>query len=443
MSSSPVTIFWFRRDLRLEDNTGLYHALKNSAPVLPLFIFDRTILDLLPNRQDHRVAFIHHHLQELDARLREHGSRLLVRHGRPLEVMQRLMEAFAVQSVYTNRDYEPDAIARDREIAALFAAHGIPFHSHKDQVIFDGSEVAKKDGRPYTVYTPYKNRWLEKLSPEDLQPLASEPLPGLFAAPMGQGVPSLAEIGFEPMAVDTTPLIDESIIRNYDRTRDYPAVNGTTRLSVHLRFGTIPIRKLVRLGRELNRVWLQELIWREFFTSILAHFPHVAGQPFKSQYAAIPWREERGDFARWCAGETGYPIVDAGMRELNATGFMHNRVRMITASFLCKHLLLPWQWGERYFAEKLLDYDLAANNGNWQWAAGCGCDAAPYFRVFNPEIQARKFDPEREYIRRWVPEVDSAAYPAPMVPHTAARIRAIETYTRALETARKRERKEM
>jgi len=364
MARPPVTVFWFRRDLRLEDNRGLYQALSSGLPVLPLFIFDREILDDLADKRDRRVAFIYQVLQRLHARLAEHGGGLLVRHGRPLEVWRQLLEEFPVQAVYTNRDYEPYAVARDRKVADLLAGHGIPFQMYKDQVIFDGDEVVKEGGSPYTVYTPFKNRWLAQLTLRDLHPAASETLLDHLAPAPASGVPSLQEIGFAPVAVDTDPVIDEAIIRSYDRTRDLPAVAGTTRLSVHLRFGTISIRRLAALGRALSPTWLQELIWREFFMSILAHFSHVVDQPFKPQYAAIPWREDRGDFARWCAGETGYPIVDAGMRELNATGFMHNRVRMITASFLCKHLLLPWLWGERYFAEKLLDYDLAANNGN-------------------------------------------------------------------------------
>lgn len=432
----PVTIFWFRRDLRIEDNAGLYHALQESSPVLPLFIFDRVILDDLDDRNDRRVAFIHQALRQIDAHLAEAGSRLLVRHGRPLEVWRELLRDHTIRAVHTNRDYEPYAIERDRAVAALLAEHGIPFHSHKDQVIFDGDEVVKEDGKPYTVYTPYMRRWLAHLTPEDLAAHPSEKLLARTAQGMPGGVPPLEEIGFAPMTVSTTPVVPEAIIRSYDRTRDLPAVAGTTRLSVHLRFGTVSVRELVRTGRELNRTWLSELIWREFFMSILARFPHVVDQPFKSQYAAIPWREEAEEFQRWCEGRTGYPIVDAGMRELNATGFMHNRVRMITASFLCKHLLHHWLRGERYFAQKLLDYDLAANNGNWQWAAGCGCDAAPYFRLFNPEIQTAKFDTKMEYIKRWVPELGTPAYPAPMVPHAAARIRALETYGRALKEAK-------
>ncbi len=437
MPDSSVILFWFRRDLRLEDNRGLFLALNSGRPVLPLFIFDRDILDPLADRHDRRVAFIHQALEALHRRMTEYGSGLMVRQGRPLEVWRQLVDEFPIAAVHTNRDYEPSALARDHEVAALLAERGIPFYHHKDQVIFDDDEVVKEGGSPYTVYTPYKNRWLARLTPEELRPCPGESLLDRLAPCPAGGVPPLETIGFAPMAVQIDPVIDETIIRSYDRTRDLPGVAGTTRLSVHLRFGTVSIRRLAALGRALNPTWLQELIWREFFMSILAHFPHVVDQPFKAQYAAVPWREDRGDFARWCAGETGYPMVDAGMRELNATGFMHNRVRMITASFLCKHLLLPWLWGERYFAGKLLDYDLAANNGNWQWAAGCGCDAAPYFRVFNPALQAAKFDPQQSYIRRWVPEVDSAGYPRPMVAHTAARIRALESYARALKGAQK------
>lgn len=436
MSSQPLVIFWFRRDLRFEDNTGLYHALKSGMPVLPLFIFDRNILDELKDSHDLRVAFIHAALKGLDAHLHTLGSGLLVRQGQPSLIWRELLSQYRIQAVYVNRDYEPYAFHRDHEVAALLAAQDIPFHQHKDQVIFDGDEVVKEDGAPYTVYTPYKKRWLARLRPEDLLPFPSANLLKHMLPHSSGGVPGLEEIGFRATAVETTPSIDEAIIRNYDRTRDFPGVMGTSRLGVHLRFGTVSIRQLVGRARELNQTWLEELIWREFFMTILAHFPQVVDQPFKPQYATIPWRENEDEFKRWCAGETGYPIVDAGMRELNTTGFMHNRVRMITASFLSKHLLLPWRWGEHYFAEKLLDYDLAANNGNWQWAAGCGCDAAPYFRVFNPEIQTEKFDPERVYIKRWVPEAGTAAYPGPMVPHKAARIRAVETYAKALASAK-------
>lgn len=481
MPPQPITIFWFRRDLRLDDNVGLYQALSTGVPVLPLFIFDRNILDDLSDKHDRRVAFIHQTLQRLDASLGRRGSGLLVRYGRPLAIWEELLGSLTIGQVHTNRDYEPYAIERDQAVAALLASRGIPMHLHKDQVIFDGKEVAKDDGSPYTVYTPYKNRWLSRLRPEDLAPSASEELldrllplehwpagitgggtpadmfpdaaagmgamaaagqptaageSGSGQAAAGSRLPRLADIGFESVAVECAPVVDEEIIRRYDRTRDLPAVAGTTRLSVHLRFGTVSVRQLVQRGRALNQTWLQELIWREFFMSILARFPHVVDRPFKSAYAAIPWRENRQDFQRWCDGETGYPIVDAGMRELNSTGFMHNRVRMITASFLAKHLLLPWLWGERYFAVKLLDYDLSANNGNWQWAAGCGCDAAPYFRLFNPELQTAKFDPQMEYVKKWVPELNTLHYPRPMVPHAAARIRALETYSKALAAAR-------
>lgn len=433
MAQTPVTIFWFRRDLRLEDNAGLHHALLSGAPVLPLFIFDLEILDKLRDRSDRRVAFIHAALQRIHNELKNHGSGLLVKIGRPLEIWEKLLSEYKVVQVYANEDYEPDAIRRDEQVGAFLQSHGIPFHTSKDHVIFARHQVVKENGAPYTVYTPYKNKWLSHLTPDDVAPCnCQDYLHGMLPQDLSS-LPPLSAIGFkESNAVFSEPLLDEQRIRVYHQQRDTPAVAGTSRLSEHLRFGTISIRHLVRQARAWNQIWLQELIWREFFAQILCHFPHVVDQPFKRAYAAIPWRENHEEFTRWCLGETGYPIVDAGMRELNHTGFMHNRVRMITAGFLCKHLLLPWLWGERYFAEKLLDYDLASNNGNWQWAAGCGCDAAPYFRVFNPDQQTQKFDPQRRYIKRWVPEVDSAAYPQPMVNHTAARIRAISTYRQAL-----------
>ncbi|MBN2354796.1 deoxyribodipyrimidine photo-lyase [candidate division KSB1 bacterium] len=434
MSNTSVCIFWFRRDLRLEDNTALHQALRSGHPVLPLFIFDSHILTGIVDNKDRRVEFIHLTLKELQQRLVQAGSSLLVRQGEPLEVWRELIAKFPIQAVYANRDYEPYAIDRDQHVSEFLKKAGVPFHTFKDHVIFERDEAVKEDGSPYTVYTPYKNKWLKTLQPNMLKPSPSESSLQSQYQCRPFSLLSLNEIGFEPVG-NTFPdkALNETIVKNYHKQRDYPGVEGTTRLGLHIRFGTVSIRRLVRKALELNETWLSELIWREFFTSILHHFPHTADQPFKKAYAAVPWREDHNDFERWCSGTTGYPMVDAGMRQLNETGFMHNRVRMIAASFLCKHLLLPWQWGERYFAEKLLDYDMAANVGNWQWAAGCGCDAAPYFRVFNPELQQKKFDPERIYLKKWLPEIDTPDYPSPMIPHTAARIRALQAYKSALK----------
>ena len=436
MNDNAVTIFWFRRDLRLNDNAALHHALQGGVPVLPLFIFDADILEPLSNRADRRVAFIHAALKGLDQTLRRTHSGIVIRQGRPLQVWQEVLEEHTVIEVHANRDYEPYALKRDQEIGELLRSRGIPFHLSKDQLIFDRDEIVTGAGGPYTVYTPYKNKWLSRLTPNDLAPYDCERHLERMASFHPPDFPALSGIGFAELpGAFAEPRLDETLLRDYHLHRDYPALSGTSRMSAHLRFGTVSIRALVRQAREWNQTWLQELVWREFFSQILFHFPQVVDQPFKKAYAAIPWRENESDLARWCDGQTGYPMVDAGMRELNQTGFMHNRVRMITAGFLCKHLLLPWLWGERYFAEKLLDYDLASNNGNWQWAAGCGCDAAPYFRVFNPELQQQKFDPQQHYIRRWVPELGTPRYPAPMVFHAAARIRAITTYRSALAGA--------
>lgn len=430
---TKICLFWFRRDLRLEDNAGLYYALKSGIPVLPLFIFDTDILSLLSSPEDRRVSFIHAAVQALQAQLVLAGSSLLTLHGSPATLFRELLQRYDITAVYTNHDYEPGARQRDSDIAALLQASGISFHSFKDQVIFEKDEIIKDNGQPYTVFTPYSRKWLQQLGPFFLKAYPSlQYVKALYpTAPFP--IPSLKDIGFQGPAYSfSVPAPDELIIRNYDKQRDFPAIHGTSRLSVHLRFGTLSIRALAREGRLLNDTWLKELIWRDFYMAILYHFPHVTTQSFKKQYDRIQWRNNEQEFEAWCHGRTGYPIVDAGMRELNATGFMHNRVRMIVASFLCKHLLIDWRWGEAYFAEQLLDYDLAANNGGWQWAAGSGCDAAPYFRIFNPYEQTRKFDPQLAYIRKWVPELDSFDYPQPIVDHKEARERALRVYKAGL-----------
>lgn len=444
ITQAPVAIFWFRRDLRLDDNAGLYHALKGPLPVLPLFIFDTDILDDLPHPKDARVEFIHQALHRIRDELEGLGGAVLVCHGKPEEVWATILRSIPVGAVYTNRDYEPYAKKRDGAIADLLKKNHIPFYSSKDHVIFEQGEILKDDRSPYTVFTPYSRKWLAKLATRQVYDhtgmqsffLTAYPNSKYFDRFLKTGplpYPTLAELGFEPAGIPFPPAtVTRDLVRKYDKTRNFPGEAGTSRLGIHFRFGTISIREKARHAQALSPVYLNELIWRDFYSQILAHFPHVVDQPFKPQYARIPWREAPEEFQCWCDGRTGYPIVDAGMRELNATGFMHNRVRMITASFLTKHLLIDWRLGEAYFAQKLLDFDLASNNGGWQWAAGCGTDAAPYFRIFNPSEQTKKFDPEFRYIRRWVPEFDTAAYPPPIVEHSYARQRCLETYKKAL-----------
>jgi deoxyribodipyrimidine photo-lyase len=445
-----VSIFWFRRDLRLQDNAGLYHALRSNFPVLPLFIFDTTILDELEDPADARVSFLYQCVQDLQAQLQALGSTLLVRYGTPTEVWAQLLQEFVVASAYTNHDYEPSAIQRDQQIEHLLQQQGIPFLSFKDQVIFEKREVAKADGNPYTVFTPYSRTWknllgsrMDKVKENGLEsPLSFylKPYPTekyfdhLFQlAP--QPIPALEAMGFQPSSIPIPAnTVSRGLIKQYDKTRDYPYLLGTSRLGIHFRFGTISIREKARRAQELNETFLNELIWRDFYAQILANFPHVAKRSFRPEYDRIEWRNDEKEFERWCTGTTGYPIVDAGIRELNATGYMHNRVRMITASFLTKHLLIDWRWGEAYFAKKLLDFDLASNNGGWQWAAGSGTDAAPYFRVFSPAAQQEKFDPEYKYVRQWVPEYGTTAYPKPIVEHKMARERCLEVYKVALQT---------
>ena len=424
------TIFWFRRDLRLKDNAGLYHALQENNAVQPIFIFDKRILEKLEEKADRRVEFIHQSLILLKQQLEELDSSLLVLHGDPLDIFKTLNP----RAVYTNHDYEPYARERDKGVKTILEGKGISFKTFKDQVIFDRDEVVKDDGTPYTVFTPYSRKWKAKLSPFYLKAYPSQKYFHHLAKVKPLPFPTLEEIGFKSTGA-TFPerVVRKSIVTSYDKTRDFPSIHGTTRLSVHLRFGTVSIRKLAQLARSTNETWLNELIWREFYQMILWHFPHVEARSFKPAYDGVEWRNDTKEFHAWCEGRTGYPIVDAGMRELNTTGFMHNRVRMITASFLTKHLLIDWRWGEAYFASKLLDYDLASNNGGWQWAAGSGCDAAPYFRVFNPEIQTKKFDPELSYVKKWVTEFGTDQYVKPIVEHKFARDRAIRVYKKALQ----------
>ena len=434
-----VSVFWFRRDLRWQDNAGLYHALYQAKleghQVLPIFVFDKTILVQSEDKADRRVDFIHQTLTRLQNELVAKGKSLWVQYGTPIEVFEKLFAEFNIASVYTNHDYGPKANARDKSIEALALKNGASFHHYKDQVIFEKDEVTKDDGKPYTIYTPYANKWRTVWSQQIPKKHPSEKLLDYFLDTKAFKLPSLKEIGFEKTDLVIPPMsYDTKLVKNYTEQRNFPALNATTHLSVHLRFGTISARTLALETQSLNSTFFNELIWRDFYHMILWHFPQIAeGKSFKPKYDFIEWRNNEKEFEAWCQGKTGYPIVDAGMRELNTTGFMHNRVRMIVASFLTKHLLIDWRWGEAYFAQKLLDFDLAANNGGWQWASGSGCDAAPYFRVFNPRLQTEKFDKELKYIRHWVPELDSLEYPQPIVVHEVARERVLAAYAKALK----------
>jgi deoxyribodipyrimidine photo-lyase len=432
-----ISIFWFRRDLRLDDNTALFHALKGKYPVQCIFIFDETILNKLEDKEDKRVTFIWQQLQRLNVELKSFGSSLLVINGKPDTVWKQLLKSYAIAEVYTNHDYEPAAIKRDEDIAGFLKLKKIPFHTFKDQVIFEKGEITKDDGKPYTIFTPYSRKWLSKITDASFKSFSTKKYYPNLIKNESHVIPALKEIGFKENKTSFPSAVpDEEIIRHYKEQRDIPSIRGTTLISVHLRFGTISIRKMAALAQQLNATWLNELIWREFYQMILWHFPHVVNCAFKPAYNALKWRNNENEFEAWCNGVTGYPIVDAGMRELNATGFMHNRVRMITASFLTKHLLIDWRWGEAYFASKLLDYELASNNGGWQWAAGSGCDAAPYFRIFNPYEQTKKFDPQFIYIKKWVPEYADFNYPPPIVDHKFARERCLKMYGEVLRNSK-------
>lgn len=433
MPHTPVNIFWFRRDLRLHDNCGFFHALKNGANVLPIFIFDTEILSKLDNKKDARVEFIHKQLSTLKDEFEKYGSSLKIIYGSPESTFKRLIDKYKITAVYTNRDYEPYAKVRDSQISNLLLENGIAFHTFKDHVIFEKDEVLKPDGKPYTVFTPYSVRWKAALDNNPIEHYPSENLLDRLFKTAPFHTPSLEEITFSKSRIEVPAVrLNQELLKNYHNTRNIPSVGGTSNLSVHLRFGTVSVREMVTLAKNNNEQFLNELIWREFFQTILWHFPQVVNTAFKKDYDAIKWSNNEEHFKAWCEGKTGYPMVDAGMRELNVTGLMHNRVRMVVASFLTKHLLIDWRWGEAYFAEKLLDFELAANNGNWQWAAGCGCDAAPYFRVFNPTEQQKKFDPDFKYIKKWVPELGTANYPKPIVDHVFARNRVLQAYKVAL-----------
>lgn len=454
-----INIFWFRRDLRLNDNAGLYHALKSGQPVLPIFIFDKNILDDLDDQTDARVTFLYDTLTELKTDLEKLGSTLYVAYGKPLAVWQDLTAQFDIEAVFTNHDYEPYALQRDTAVIAFLNSKNVDFQTFKDHVIFEYSEVTKDDGLPYTVFTPYSRKWRTKLESQMtdhngqqisfyLKPYPTEAYYSAFVQttqtegvtsshPLSSvSIPTLGSMNFKRSSIKIpSKTIARSIVENYDKTRDFPALaQGTSKLGIHFRFGTISIREKALTVQGLNETYLNELIWRDFYSMIIQHFPHIgAGRAFRPEYELIQWENDENKFQKWCEGKTGYPLVDAGMRELNATGHMHNRVRMVVSSFLTKHLLIDWRWGEAYFAKKLLDYDFASNNGGWQWAAGCGTDAAPYFRIFNPEAQLQKFDKDGAYTRRWVTEWLTPQYPHPIVDHKMAREKCLATYVAALK----------
>lgn len=431
---NKINIFWFRRDLRLFDNHGLWAALSSGISVVPIFIFDTDILDSLEDKNDARVEFIHNNIKNIKKVINSHQSDLLVLHGTPIKIFQKLIQEFEIQTVYCNHDYEPTAIIRDESVRELLNANGINFFTFKDHVIFEKDEIVKNDGTPYTVFTPYSKKWKEKWNEDKIYSYPSESFMNCFAKMPSKALPELTFFGFvESKIVFPSIEVSQKTIINYKDQRDYPAINGTSKLGIHYRFGTISIREKAKKANQLSDTYLNELIWREFYAQILFHFPSVVNHAFKKEYDNIEWDNNEENFQKWCYGITGYPLVDAGMRELNKTGYMHNRVRMIVASFLTKHLLIDWRWGESYFAAKLLDFDLASNNGGWQWAAGCGTDAAPYFRIFNPIAQQEKFDKNFEYIKEWVPEFGTTKYPQPIVEHSFARDRCLKAYKKALE----------
>ncbi|QKJ31125.1 deoxyribodipyrimidine photo-lyase [Mucilaginibacter mali] len=433
MTKAPISIFWFRRDLRLDDNAGLYHALKGGSTVLCLFIFDKSILDGLEDKDDARVTFIYQTIEKLHTQLQKQGSNLLAIYDTAENAWKKVLKEYNVAAVYTNHDYEPYAKARDGQIHQLLKEKNIPFNTYKDQVIFEKDEVTKDDGLPYTVYTPYMRKWYTKLKPFYLKAYpVGKYLHNLYKTGL-TAPPTLKEMGFVKSDLKFPDTGYEDVIADYHEKRDFPAIKGTSHIGLHLRFGTVSIRELAcKAHHHKDKTWLNELIWREFFMMVLYHFPKTMDHAFRPEYDRIKWRNNEEEFEAWCKGQTGYPIVDAGMRELNETGFMHNRVRMMVASFLSKDLLIDWRWGEQYFARKLLDYEMSSNVGNWQWAAGCGTDAAPYFRIFSPDAQTKRFDPELKYIKKWVPEyADFSRYPKPIVDHAFARDRCLKAFKTA------------
>ncbi|GAA3787366.1 deoxyribodipyrimidine photo-lyase [Corallibacter vietnamensis] len=433
--ANPINIFWFRRDLRLDDNHALFQALQSENPVLPIFIFDKTILESLP-KNDARVNFIYDTLQDLNNTLQNtYSSHIVIYHDTPINAFKHIVKNYNVKTVYTNHDYEPYAKKRDTNIASFLKDNNIDFKTYKDQVVFEKNDVTKSDGKPYLVYTPYMKSWKQKFKSISLETFQSKSLLNNTVKSTPSSQLSLKDLGFEKSSQKIAPYqVTSKLIQDYEDKRNFPAIDATSKLGPHLRFGTVSVRQIVKKAiTEKNEVFWQELIWREFFMQILWHFPETVTQSFKPKYDRIEWRNNEKEFKLWCEGKTGYPLVDAGMRQLNKTGFMHNRVRMLVGSFLCKHLLIDWRWGEAYFAEKLHDYEMASNIGNWQWVAGCGVDAAPYFRIFNPTTQIKKFDSDLKYIKKWVPEHQELTYSSPMVDHKEARERCLKVYKAALD----------
>ena len=426
-----VNIFWFRRDLRLEDNTALKLALLKNKNILPIFIFDNNITDSL-TEDDARISFIYYQLSKIDMLLKQHSSSLLVLKGDPVKVFEKLIKEYSVDSISCNRDYEPYAIKRDNSVANFLKNHSIEFTQSKDSVIFEPHEVLKDNGEPYTVYTPFKNKWLQKFKSYEMISDTQLSLTNLLN--FTNDFPSLNFLDFEQSKINVRDY-DLNNINHYAQSRDFPSTDGTSYLGIHLRFGTVSVRTIISKLSGNDSVFLSELIWREFFMQILFHFPKVVNHNFKAKYDGIKWRNNKEEFTKWCNGETGYPIVDAGMKQLNQTGYMHNRVRMIVAGFLCKHLLIDWRWGEKYFASKLLDYELASNNGNWQWAAGTGCDSAPYFRIFNPFTQQKKFDGDFKYVKKWINNFNQETYIPFIVDHKIARARALSGYKDGIDAS--------
>ena len=427
-----LVIFWFRRDLRLKDNAGLFHALNENNKVLPIFIYDKNTLDKL-NKSDHRLDFIEDSLKKLNDLLKKNDKSISIYYGKPVKVFSELIKKYNVSKVYSNKDYTPYSIKRDKKVEELLKVNNIDFNSFKDHVLFEKFEIVKNDNTPYKVYTPFSRKWLIKMSENKIDFFNSEKYIYKFFNERGKFL-TLKEIGFDKSKLNPLVLnLSSDTINNYEKTRNFPSVNGTSKIGIHLRFGTISTREMItKAEASKNKTFLKELVWREFFQQILFHYPHTLNKSFKPKYDRIEWLNNENQFKKWCSGQTGYPLVDAGMRELNQTGFMHNRVRMLVGSFLCKHLLIDWRWGEAYFAEKLYDYETASNVGNWQWVAGCGVDASPYFRIFNPHEQIKKFDKNLIYTKKWVPEFDSNQYVDPIVIHKQARERCLLTYKKAL-----------
>ncbi len=432
--NQDISVFWFRRDLRLDDNKGLVKALASGLPVLCLFIFDRAILDKLADKDDARLSFIYHAVERIKKGLRKRGSDISVIYDTPAKAFEKVFEEYNVKSVFANEDYEPYARQRDSQIKELLGKHKIPLDLSPDQCIFAPGLILKPGGDPYTIFTPYKNKWLARLAEITVKTNPMDSGEGNFLKTGQLELPSLESMGFIFNDREFPGSDYRGMLEQYGKTRDYPALDATSRIGIHLRFGTLNVRKLLLDAQTMSPEFTNELVWREFYFQILWFFPHVADHSFKPAYDRIQWLNNESDFGRWCRGETGFAMVDAGMRQLNSTGFIHNRLRMIAASFLCKDLLIDWRWGEAYFARRLLDFELSSNNGGWQWAAGTGCDAAPYFRIFNPLEQQKKFDPDLSFIRKWVPEFQELRY-TPMVDHKFARDRCLKVYKEALTGA--------